>query len=303
LLGTTGVGLSLYPSSLAKSPNFQTANMLQRAIPATGELLPVIGLGSWIQFDVAADSPERSALKEVLKTLNEKGGRLIDSSPMYGRSETTIGDLTHDIQLADKFFYATKVWTKGKEEGISQMKVSMQKMRRTKMDLIQVHNLVDWKIHIRTLERWKAEGLIRYSGITHYSTSAHEDLEDILRTGVVDFVQFNYSIGVRNAESSLLKAAKDNGVAVIINEPFESGSLFSKVKGKSLPAWAADYNIRSWAQFFLKYILSHDAVICVIPGTSNPKHAADNMEAGYGEIPDQSVRAKMAIYFDKIAKS
>lgn len=299
LLGTTGAGLSLCTASMAKYL-YETGVMMKRAIPSTGELLPVVGLGSWIQFDVAAGSPERNGLKEVLKKVYEKGGRLIDSSPMYGRSETTIGDITSEIQLAGKFFYATKVWTKGEQEGIAQMKASMRKMRRTKMDLMQVHNLVDWQTHIRTLKKWKEEGIVRYIGITHYTATAHQQLEQIIKTGAVDFVQFNYSIGIRNAENSLLKAAKDNGIAVIINEPFESGSLFNKVKGKALPSWAADYDIRSWAQFFLKYILSHDAVTCVIPGTSNPTHAADNMEAGYNRLPDEKGRIKMAAYFDAL---
>lgn len=301
LLGTTGAGFSIFGNTMAKHLSLtQSAAMLTRAIPSTGELLPVVGLGSWIQFDVDDNSSERKALEEVLKTMQEKGGKLIDSSPMYGKSEKVIGDLAKETGLSDKLFYATKVWTRGEQEGISQMKESMQKMRRTKMDLMQIHNLVDWKTHIRTLQKWKAQGLIRYIGITHYTTTAHQQLEDIIKTKVVDFAQFNYSIGIRNAEDSLLKTAKDNGVAVIINEPFESGALFSNVKGKALPPWAADYDINSWGQFFLKYILSHPAVNCVIPGTSNPKHAADNMGAGYGKLPDAKGREKMAIYFDNL---
>lgn len=301
LLGTTGAGFSIFGNTMAKHLSLtQSAAMLTRAIPSTGELLPIVGLGSWIQFDVDDNSSERKTLEEVLKTMQEKGGKLIDSSPMYGKSEKVIGDLAKETGLSDKLFYATKVWTRGEQEGISQMKESMQKMRRTKMDLMQIHNLVDWKTHIRTLQKWKAQGLIRYIGITHYTTTAHQQLEDIIKTKVVDFAQFNYSIGIRNAEDSLLKTAKDNGVAVIINEPFESGALFSKVKGKALPPWAADYDINSWGQFFLKYILSHPAVNCVIPGTSNPKHAADNMGAGYGKLPDAKGREKMAIYFDNL---
>lgn len=302
LMGTAGAGLSVFTETLAQQYGFtQTASMLKRAIPSSGELLPVAGLGSWIQFDVADNAPAITALKEVLKTVNGKGGKLIDSSSMYGRSEKVIGDLTNETGLADHFFYATKVWTKGEQEGIAQMKESMRKMKRTTMDLMQIHNLIDWQTHLRTLKTWKAEGIIRYTGITHYAVSAHQQLEDIVKSRAVDFVQFNYSIGVRNAEKRLLNTAKDNGVAVIINEPFESGSLFNTVKGKSLPDWASDYDIKSWGQFFLKYILSHNAVNCVIPGTSNPKHAADNMEAGYGKLPDEKGRIKMVAYFDSIA--
>lgn len=272
---------------------FEKNIMSTRAIPSTGEQLPVIGLGTWIQFDVGNDSIERDPLKEVLKLMAAKGGKMIDSSPMYGNSETVVGDLTVETGTADRFFYATKVWTTGKEEGIRQMESSYQKMRRRKMDLMQVHNLTDWKTHIETMRQWKEEGKLRYIGITHYQESAHAKLEQIIKSEKIDFVQFNYSIITRNAETSLLNAAKDHGVAVIINEPFEKGELFKKVKGKSLPPWAAEYDINSWGQFFLKYILSHPAVNCVIPGTSSAKHVVDNMEAGYGKLPDESGRKKM----------
>lgn len=274
--------------------------MIQRPIPATGELLPVVGAGTWIQFDVNNTEAETAPLLQVLKIMQGKGGKLIDSSPMYGKSETMVGQLTKATGAADQFFYATKVWTTGKEEGIKQMTGSMRKMQREKMDLMQIHNLQDWKTHLKTLQQWKAEGRIRYTGITHYTSNAHAQLQEIVSKKLVDFVQFNYSIRERNAEKSLLQSAKDNGVAVIINEPFESGALFSAVKGKSLPEWATEYDIKSWAQFFLKFILSHPAVNCVIPGTSNPKHMADNMQAGFGKLPDETVRKKMADYIDRL---
>jgi len=267
--------------------------MLQRAIPSSGEQLPVVGLGTWIQFDVGASHPEREALKEVLKHMYAKGGRLIDSSPMYGKAEEATGELVADTKLADHFFYATKVWTSGKKAGIEQMQASLRKMRLQIIDLMQVHNLLDWQTHLNTLQEWKQQKKVRYIGVTHYTTSAHTHLENIVRSQAVDFVQFNYSIRIRNAEKSLLNAARDSGTAVIINEPFETGSLFHIVKGKSLPAWAAEYDINSWGQFFLKYILSHPAVNCVIPGTSDPKHVADNMQAGYGRLPDEKTRKKM----------
>lgn len=274
--------------------------MLHRNIPSSNEKLPVVGLGSWIQFDVGSGSEEREGLTQVLKNMHKLGGRLIDSSPMYGRAEEVIGDLASDSGVADDFFYATKVWTTGKQAGIAQMNDSFKKMRRRKMDLMQIHNLQDWQTHIKTLQDWKAEGKIRYIGITHYTASAHEALEKIVKSKVVDFVQVNYSIRERNAGKSLLNAAKDHGVAVIINEPFDSGNLFKIVKGKELPVWVQEYNIKSWAQYFLKFILANPAVNCVIPGTSDTKHVIDNMGAGFGELPDQAGLKRMLDYVEKI---
>lgn len=279
----------------------QDKTMLKRRILSSAdEMLPVVGLGTWIQFDVGKSEEDRQPLREVLKSMAEHGGKVIDSSPMYGHSEEVVGDLTTGLGLADKFFYATKVWTNGEQEGIKQMQASLRKMRRTTMDLMQIHNLMDWQTHLKTLKKWKEEGKIRYIGVTHYTVASHEQLEKIVKTEKIDFVQFNYSIRVRNAENSLLKAAQDNGVSVIINEPFEKGSLFGAVKGKDLPPWAADYDIKSWAQFFLKFILSHTAVNCVIPGTSNPEHLTDNMGAGYGKLPDEAGRKKMVEWMEKL---
>ncbi len=275
-------------------------NMLSREIRSTGELLPVVGLGSWLQFDVGSSNEERQPLTEVLLTMNELGGKLIDSSPMYGSAEQVIGDLTTETGKSDDFFYATKVWTSGEDSGISQMEDSFRKLKRKTIDLMQVHNLLDWQIHLNTINKWKDKGRIRYSGITHYTTSSHEQLEQIINSTKIDFVQFNYSIRVRNAERSLLNTAMNKNVSVIINEPFEKGELFKIVKGKELPEWAAEYDIKSWAQFFLKYILSHPAVNCVIPGTSNPKHLADNMQAGYGKLPDEKGIIKMAEYIENL---
>lgn len=290
-MAAAGAALALDPfQSLAKS---DLKMILERKIPSTGERLPVVGLGSWQQFDVGAGAAERTPLKEVLTKMQEMGGKVIDASPMYGRAEQVIGDLTTELKLNDKFFFATKVWTTGRQEGIDQMNASLRKMRRTKLDLMQVHNLQDWETHLKTLKDWKTEGKVRYIGITHYTDAAHSRLEQILKSEPIDFVQFNYSIRSRNAEKSLLKAARDKGVAVIINEPFEQGALFRAVKGKSLPAWAAEYDIKSWAQFFLKYIISHDAVTCVIPGTSDVKHLVDNLGAGEGRVPDEASRKKM----------
>ena len=274
--------------------------MLRRTIPSSGETIPVIGVGSWIQFDVSAHSSDRKDLKDVLSLMHEHKATVIDSSPMYGRSEQVIGELTHETALADEFFYATKVWTNGREPGIRQMKESMQKMRRSTMDLFQIHNLVDWQTHLKTLRQWKAEGMIRYLGITHYTTSSHFQLEEIIRKEPLDFVQFNYSISTRNAEKTLLPLAIDKGVAVIINEPLEKGRLFEHVRNKTLPPWADDYAVKNWSAFFLKYIISHPAVTCVIPATSNPAHMKDNLSAGEGAMPDEGARKKMAKYFDEL---
>jgi diketogulonate reductase-like aldo/keto reductase len=268
--------------------------MLSRPIPSSGELLPVVGLGTWQQFDVGAADRERQPLRDVLDIMVQRGARVIDSSPMYGRSEQVVGDLTNEPGLnADLFFYATKVWTTGRQAGIGQMDDSLRKMRRRTMDLLQIHNLVDWTTHIATLRDWKAAGRIRYIGITHYTDAAHEKLEQIIRSEPIDFVQCNFSIADRHAERSLLPTARDRGVAVLINEPFQQGKLFAAVRDRKLPEWAADYGIRSWAQYFLKYILSHPAVTCVIPGTSNPKHLVDNLDAALGQMPDEKTRQKM----------
>ncbi|SFD92950.1 aldo/keto reductase [Spirosoma endophyticum] len=267
--------------------------MLTRLIPSSKEALPVVGLGTWQTFDVLTPSA-KEPLKDVLKTMHQYGGTLIDSSPMYGRSEGVVGELTAGSDLENQFFYATKVWTQGREAGIQQMNESFRLMRRKTMDLMQIHNLTDWKTHIKTLKDWKAAGKIRYIGITHYTDSMHGELEQILSSVPIDFVQFNYSIVSRNAEKRLLPAAAEHGVATLINRPLGEGGLFAKVRGKNLPDWVKEYGIESWGQFFLKFLLSHAAVTCVIPGTSKPDHMADNAKAGIGPLPDKATREKMA---------
>jgi len=297
-IGLSGCAMLLDPTfSYAKT---NQKMMIQRAIPASGEKIPVIGLGSWQQFDIGQVASERAALTEVLKEMEALGGKLIDASPMYGRAEEVIGALTTELKNNDKFFFATKVWTTGKEQGIKQMNDSFRKMGRKKIELMQIHNLQDWQTHLKTLKDWKAQGKIKYIGITHYTDSAHTRLEQIVKSKEVDFVQFNYSIRSRNAEKSLLNAAKDSGVAVIINEPFEQGALFRAVKGKELPSFAAEYDIKSWAQYFLKYIVSHEAVTCAIPGTSDVKHLTDNLGAGLGKLPDAAGRKKMLEWIEKV---
>lgn len=302
MAGLTGIGIAGYGLSFCQSndgthtptkKNMVESNLLERKIPSSGEKLPVVGLGTWITFDVGNAAKDRDPLREVLGQMYQKGGKVIDSSPMYGKSESVVGQLTQEMENPDHFFYATKVWTSGREAGIRQMRDSMDKMKRKKMDLMQVHNLVDYKTHLKTLEAWKKEGLIRYSGVTHYTASSHPQLEQIVTANLVDFIQVNYSMVDRNAEERLLPAAKDHGVAVIINRPYAQGSLFGKVKNQQLPEWCEEFDIQSWGQFFLKYLLGNEAVTCVIPGTSNPRHLVDNMGAGLGRMPDEVTRKKM----------
>lgn len=266
--------------------------MINRTIPSSGKVIPVIGLGTWKRFDVGPDESARAPLRNVLAALNANPNSMIDSSPMYGRSESVIGDLTAGMGNAAKFFYATKVWTTGEKEGVRQMEESFVKMRRTTMDLMQIHNLVDWRTHLKTLRRWKEEGKIRYIGITHYQNSAHEELERIIRSEQLDFVQCNYSLRERNAEQRLLPAALDRGVAVIVNEPFEKGALFSAVRGSAVPPWAVEMGITTWSAFFLQYIIAHPAVTCVIPATSDERHLTENISAAFMLSDHQGFKSK-----------
>lgn len=267
--------------------------ILQKPIPSTGEKLPVIGLGTWQTFDVSDRADETQPLTTVLETLIQHGGKLVDSSPMYGRSEEILGNLSVKAGLNKDMFIATKVWTTGRENGIQQMNRSMELLQRKRIDLMQIHNLSDWETHLRTLRKWKEDGRIRYIGITHYTESAYPRVEKILRQEPVDFLQINYSLASRKAEQTVFPLAMEKKVAVIINRPFEEGALFRRVKGKPLPALADELECRSWGQFFLKFIVSHPAVSCAIPGTSKPHHMLDNALAGTGRMPDEKERKKM----------
>ncbi|MEM9340808.1 MAG: aldo/keto reductase [Bacteroidota bacterium] len=271
----------------------QTEKMTKRSIPSSGEKIGSVGLGTWQTFDVGGATAAREPLKEVLKVLIANGGTVVDSSPMYGSSEQVVGDLATELGMVDKLFFATKVWTTGEKSGTEQMKRSMSRMQAQPMDLMQVHNLQDWKTHLRTLYDWKEKGLIRYIGITHYLDTAHDQLERIIKTEAIDFLQVNYSIIDRNAEKSLLPTALDKGVAVLTNRPYAGGSLFRKTSGKQVPAWAEGFDCKSWGQFFLKYLLANPAITCVIPGTSKPHHMLDNVGAGMGRLPDEVEKKKM----------
>lgn len=285
-----GIGLSFQSFT---NPLNTNEKVISRIIPSTGEALPVVGLGTWQTFDVGNFLEQREVLSQVLLEMYRLGGTVIDSSPMYGSSEKVVGDLTSKLDFKNKLFYATKVWTSGKQAGIRQMEASMQKMRQAKMDLIQIHNLTDWKTHVKTLKDWKEQQKIRYWGITHYVDSSHSSLEEIIKSERPDFVQFNYSIRSRHAENSLFETARKYNTATIINQPYESGSLFRLVRGKEIPQWAKEQDINSWGQYFLKFILSNENVSCVIPGTSKPHHMIDNMGAGLGKMPNGSLRSKM----------
>ena len=289
LIGGAGALMSL-PATSAQPP---AAALIKRAIPKSGERLPLIGLGTYQVFDFAQNAPELAALQEVLTTFVAGGASLIDSSPMYGRAEAVTGELAAATGLRDSLFLATKVWASGRDAGMRQMQDSLRLMRTRRIDLMQVHNLLDLATHLKTLREWKAAGTIRYLGITHYHAGAYRELEKLLKTRDYDFVQFNYSLAEREAEERLLAAAADAGTAVIINRPFAQGELFAKVKGRDLPAWAAEFDCASWAQFFLKYIVAHPAVTCVIPGTGKVRHMTDNLKAGAGRMPDERMRKRM----------
>lgn len=289
-----GAGLSLLPATgLANSDR----TMLTKEIPVSGEKLPVIGLGTYSVFDVSSTPAEIEVRRKIVDSLTAHGGNLLDTSPMYNRSEKVIGDVIQSGTDREKLFLATKVWTDGRSAGAAQMQRSAELMRTDVIDLMQVHNLHDTAVHMETIREWQESGKIRYSGLTHYTAGAQRALAEEMQQYKPDFIQINYSLGEREADERLLPMAQDLGVAVLINRPFQAGRLFSAVSGKKLPDWAASI-ADSWGQFFLKFIVSHPAVNCVIPATSKPHHMLDNLGAGHGEIPDAKTRKRMQDFFD-----
>jgi diketogulonate reductase-like aldo/keto reductase len=278
------------PATPAAAPA-APADLIAREIAGTGERLPAIGMGTWETFDVGPDEAARAPLREVLRVFAAAGGRVIDTSPMYGEAEAVTGALLADTGVPA--FVATKVWTHGREAGERQMTESLRLLRTARVDLMQVHNLLDFRAHITTLRRWKDEGKTRYIGVTHYQRRAFGELESMIREQRLDFVQLPYSLRVRAAEQRLLPAAADHGVAVLVMQPFESGQLFARVRGRPLPGWAAELQCTSWAQIFLKFIIGHPAVHCPLPATRKPEHMADNMGAGRGPVPDEAQRRRM----------
>jgi diketogulonate reductase-like aldo/keto reductase len=279
--------------SLVNAQSAPLPMMNKRPIPSTGELLPVVGCGTWRTFDVGDDAAAQARLAEVLKVLFEAGGSVIDSSPMYGSSEAVAGTLLTRLNAHQKVFVATKVWTQGREAGITQMEESMRRFQQPRIDLMQIHNLLDWRTQLATLRDWKASGRIRYIGITHYTPSAFGDVDAIMRSEKIDFVQIDYSADDRAAEDRLLPLAAERGIGVVINQPFGGGSLLAGLRNRPLPDWAQEIDCTSWAQVLLKYVLAHPAVTCVIPGTGKPEYMIDNVHAGVGRYPDAALRKQI----------
>ena len=288
ILGVSG----LTPSVALQSVDIKN-NMARRIIPSTGELLPVIGLGTSRVFDTNLNERSLNPRKEIVKALLDHGGSLIDTSPMYGKAEEVTGKIAQDLKVNDRLFLATKVWIEGKEAGEIQMKESSKKLNKAVIDLMQIHNLLDWKTHIKTLYEWKEQGKINYIGISHFRSNAFSQIEKIITKERIDFAQFNYSLQEREAEKRLLPLCKEKGVATMINRPFMRGKLFKAVAKKKLPSWAYEYNMNTWSQFFLKFILANPAVTSIIPATSNPTHMVDNLIGGIGPIPEMDLQKKM----------
>ncbi|WP_082116967.1 aldo/keto reductase [Sedimenticola thiotaurini] len=270
---------------------------IRKAIPSSGELLPVIGMGTSRTFETGGDADMLARLGEVIQAFFDHGGGMIDSSPMYGSAQQVIGQLLPTINGEKNLFAATKVWTRGRESGLRQMEESRRLWGVERFDLMQIHNLLDWETHLESLLQMKADGTIRYVGITTSHGRDHNALERILQQHPFDFVQLTYNLGNREAESRLLPIAQERGIGVIVNRPFQRGALFRKVKGKPVPAWAEEFGCASWGQFFLKFAVSHPAVTCAIPATTKVKHMRDNMQAGWGQLPDPEQRARMITYF------
>ena len=268
--------------------------MLTRPIPRTGETIPVIGMGTWATFDVGSSPEVRKPLEEVLAEFSRIGGKVIDSSPMYGNSEEVVGDLSARLGLRQKLFIATKVWIEGAAAGVRQMEESMRKLRADPIDLMQVHNLVDVNTQLRTLTDWQRRARIRYIGITHRTAEAYAAVERVMVAHRLDFLQINYSVQERESERRLLPMAQERGIAVIANRPFAGGELFSGLARKPVPSWAAEIDCSSWAQLMLKFVVSHPAITCAIPATSKVEHLRDNMQAGFGRMPDAKLRARIA---------
>lgn len=280
-----------------KSQAADSPQLIRKTIPGTAEQLPVIGLGSSRTLEVGGGERELEAFAEIFRAFFAQGGSLIDSSPMYGSAERVIGELLHRVGGYDRLFAATKVWTDGEQNGVRQMEESLRLWGIQRFDLIQIHNLRDWRTQLKTLQGWKEAGKVRYIGITTSHGRYHRELEDLLRNYPFDFVQFSYNIDNRDVEERLLPLAAERGIAVLINRPYQRGTLFSKVRGKPLPEWASEFDCASWGQFFLKFIISHPAVTCAIPATSKLRHLQDNMGAGFGRLPDASQRRRMIAYF------
>ncbi|MFI5120313.1 MAG: aldo/keto reductase [Thermoanaerobaculia bacterium] len=292
VFGATAAGALFGASGAGASPE-----PMLRAIPSSGERIPVIGLGTWSTFDVGSSAAARAPLEEVLARFVERGGRVVDSSPMYGQSEEVVGAIAAKRGITDRLFLATKVWTRGREAGLRQIETSERLLGTKRLDLLQVHNLLDVETHLATLRAMKDAGRVRYIGVTHYTASAYPEVERVLLREKLDFLQVNYSLAEREAQRRILPLAREKGVAVLVNRPFGGGEALKRALGKPLPAWAAEIDCTSWAQFFLKWILADPAVTCVIPATSRPAHLDDDLDAALGRLPDEKLRRRMADAF------
>jgi len=295
MLAYPSLGLNAAPGGASG-----TLPLIQRAIPSSGEQLPVMGMGTSRTFDTAGDADSLAKLTEVLQAFFAGQGTVIDSSPMYGNAESRVGDVLRAMTSPPKLFAATKVWTTGREQGIAQMEASAQRMNVQKFDLIAVHNLKDWKTHLDTLKAWKKDGKVRYIGITTSHGRDHDQFLDVMRKEPLDFVQFSYNMEDRVAEQELLPLAQDRGIATMINRPYQRGALFGKTRGHVLPDIATELDCSSWGQFFLKFILGHPAVTCIIPATAKAHHMVDNMQANFGRVPDAAQRAEMLRVFNSL---
>jgi diketogulonate reductase-like aldo/keto reductase len=293
----TAVKLVASAAAVAIAPPGMTAAstraMAGRKVPDSGEEIPVIGMGSSDTFDVGSAAAERAPLGEVLRGLVAGGGSVVDTSPMYGRAETVLGDLIHELGLRPRLWLATKVWTRGRDAGREQIEQSFARLRTRQLELLQVHNLLDWREHLPTIRAMQENGRVRYAGITHYRADMHGELERVLAAERFDWLQVNYSLAEPEAGERLLPFCAERGIAVMVNRPFADGAMFARVKGKALPPWAAEIGCSSWAQFFLRWIVAHPAVTCIIPATSKPRHVADNVGAGREPLPDAAQRQRM----------
>ena len=297
-LGLVSASMSFIPRSSVLYA--QDPPQLLRTIPASGEQISAVGLGTYRRFDIGSDRDQLAAARDVLRMFVARGGTMVDSSPMYGNAERIVGELVTDLGVVDKIFFATKVWTRGLDAGKRQMEESFELMATPRIDLMQVHNLVDTRTQLDSIRTLVEQGRVRYVGITHYTSSAFDDMIDWMNKEKLDYVQFPYSIVSRQAERRLLPAAIDRGVATIAHRNFEQGALFRKVKGRPLPAWAAEFDCATWGNFFLKYVLSQPGITNVIPATRKLKHLSDNMNAGTGKLPDAGLRKKMISYFESL---
>jgi aryl-alcohol dehydrogenase-like predicted oxidoreductase len=283
---------------------FAAAPVLTRPIPRSGERLPVVGIGTAIVFNIADDAAKRAERRRVIETLIEGGGRLIDTAPSYGTAEGVVGDLLADLKIRDKVFLATKVGVAGRDQAAAEMQQSLGRLRTAKVDLMQLHNVgasaADTAAQMALMREWKDKGVFRYVGITHSQAHTNERMIETMRREKPDFVQINFSLAERSVEERLLPAAAETGTAVLVNLPFGRGRLFGAVRGRPLPEWAAEFGAASWAQFFLKYILSHEAVNAVLPGTDKPEYMQDNLDAGRGRLPDAAMRRKMVQFWESL---